>query len=178
VAVRHRLIKARPGVVWDVLADGGKYPQWVVGPSGVEPVRGQWPQTDAAIRYEVPIGPFRLSNETIVRRCEEGVGLELEAHAGPLGTARIAIELRPWSEHCLVIVDEHPLQGAGGLLHNAAFEVLIQLRHRAMLARLARLCESQPGNGRSGAEGAGAGPGGSEPASSSGGSGGSGSGHA
>ncbi|MFF9625001.1 SRPBCC family protein [Streptomyces griseosporeus] len=165
MAVRHRLIKARPGVVWDVLADGGKYPQWVVGPSGAEPVRGQWPQTDAAIRYEVPFGPFRLSNETIVRRCEEGVGLELEAHAGPLGTARIAIELRPWSDDCLVIVDEHPLQGAGGLLHNAGFEVLIQLRHRAMLARLARLCESEAGNGKSsGAEGAGSAPDGSNPA--------------
>jgi hypothetical protein len=40
-----------------------------------------------------------------------------------------------------VIVDEHPLQGAGGLLHNAGFELLIQLRHRAMLHRLAQLCE-------------------------------------
>ncbi|MFF9282989.1 SRPBCC family protein [Streptomyces griseosporeus] len=176
MAVRHRLIKARPGVVWDVLADGGKYPQWVVGPSGAEPVRGQWPQTGAALRYEVPVGPFRLSNETIVRRCEEGVGLELEAHAGPLGTARIAIELRPWGEHCLVIVDEHPLQGAGGLLHNAAFDVLIQLRHRAMLARLARLCESRRENGRSGAKDAERGHGGTEPAGSP--SGGAGSGHA
>jgi hypothetical protein len=35
------------------------------------------------------------------------------------------------------------LQGAGGTLHNAGFEVLIQLRHRTMLARLAGLCESE-----------------------------------
>jgi hypothetical protein len=87
----------------------------------------------------------RLDNETIVRHCEEGTRLELEAQAGPLGTARIAIELRPWGEHCLVIVDEHPLRGAGGRLHNVGFEALIQLRHRAMLARLARLCEAEAG---------------------------------
>ncbi|MFI9155566.1 SRPBCC family protein [Streptomyces sp. NPDC053367] len=141
MAVRHRLIKASPAVVWGVLADSGAYPRWVVGPSAAEPVRGQWPQTGAAIRYEIPLGPLRLSNETVVRRCEEGAALELEAHAGPLGTARIAIELRPWGEHCLVVVDEHPLQGAGGALHNVGFELLIQLRHRTMLHRLARLCE-------------------------------------
>ncbi|GAA3310297.1 SRPBCC family protein [Streptomyces cinereospinus] len=128
--------------MWAVLADGATYARWVVGPSAVEPVRGQWPQTGAAIRYEIPVGPLRLSNETVVRRCDEGEALELEAHAGPLGTARIAIELRPWGEHCLVLVDEHPLQGAGGLLHNAGFEVLIQLRHRAMLSCLAQLCEA------------------------------------
>ncbi|MEU3844281.1 SRPBCC family protein [Streptomyces sp. NPDC028635] len=143
MAVRHRLINARPGDVWEVLADGETYPRWVVGPCAAEPVRGQWPHKDAAIRYEIPLGPLRLSNETIVRRCEEGAALELEANAGPLGTARIAIELRPWGDGCLVIVDEHPLQGAGGLLHNAGFEVLIQVRHRAMLARLAKLCEAR-----------------------------------
>ncbi|GAB2756121.1 SRPBCC family protein [Streptomyces bullii] len=143
MAVRHQLIKVSPSAVWAVLADGSRYAEWVVGTSGSHPVRGQWPYVDAAIRYQVSLGPVKLSNETVVRRCEEGVCLELEAQAGVLGTARIAIELRPWGEHCLVIVDEHPLRGAGGRLHNVGFEALLQLRHRAMLARLARLCEDE-----------------------------------
>ncbi len=143
MAVRHRLIQVSPDAVWTVLADGERYAEWVVGTSRSSPLDGQWPRTGAVIRYEVRLGPLHLVNETVVRHCEEGVCLELEAHAGVLGTARIAIELRPWGEHCLVIVDEHPLQGAGGRLHNMGFEALIQLRHRAMLARLARLCESE-----------------------------------
>ena len=151
MAVRHRLIHAAPGVVWAVLADGTQYARWVVGTAQSQPVRGQWPQPHSALRYHVRLGPLDLSNETVVRHSQEGVSLELEAHAGVMGTARIAIELRPWGEDCLVIVDEHPLQGAGGRLHNVGFEVLIQLRHRAMLARLARLCESRtPGARRSG----------------------------
>ncbi|WP_333741811.1 SRPBCC family protein [Streptomyces sp. IBSBF 2806] len=149
MAVRHRLIKVSPQTVWAVLSDGGRYADWVVGTSSSEPVRGQWPQVGAAIGYEVRFGPLRLTNETVVRHCEEGSELELEAHAGVLGTARIAIELRPWGEHCLVIVDEHPLQGAGGRFHNAGAEALIQLRHRAMLARLARVCEEQDRSERS-----------------------------
>ncbi|MET9506354.1 SRPBCC family protein [Streptomyces sp. NPDC006622] len=141
MAVRHRLIKTSPRRVWAVLADGERYADWVVGTAETHPVRGQWPQVGAEIGYEVRFGPVRLTNRTVVRRCQEGAALELEARAGVLGTARIAIELRPWGEHCLVIVDEHPLQGAGGALHNAGVEALIQLRHRAMLARLATVCE-------------------------------------
>ncbi|MFE1029059.1 SRPBCC family protein [Streptomyces sp. NPDC058818] len=145
MAVRHRLIQASPAAVWDVLADGDRYVEWVVGPSEVVPKAGQWPQVGATIAYEVRLGPVRLNNESVVRHCVEGSVLELEAKAGRLGTARIAIELRPWGEQCLVIVDEHPLRGPGGLLHNVGVEALIQVRHRAMLARLAKLCESEAG---------------------------------
>ncbi|MEV7192659.1 SRPBCC family protein [Streptomyces sp. NPDC093510] len=143
MAQRHRLIRVSPDTVWSVLADGSRYAQWVVGTASSHPVRGRWPALGAAIEYEVRLGPLRATNETVVRRCEEGSILELEAKAGPLGTARIAIELRPWGEHCLVIVDEHPLRGAAGVLHNTAVEALIQLRHRAMLARLAQVCEAE-----------------------------------
>jgi hypothetical protein len=145
--VRHRLIKTSPQRVWSVIADGNRYAEWVVGAAASHPTRGQWPQVDAAIQYEVTLGPVRLRNQTIVRRCVDGSALELEANAGFLGTARIAMELRPWGEHCLIIVDEHPLQGAGGTLHNAGVEPFIQWRHRAMLARLARLCESGDARG-------------------------------
>ncbi|MEE1760209.1 MULTISPECIES: SRPBCC family protein [unclassified Streptomyces] len=143
MAVRHRLIKVSPQTVWDVLADGTRYAEWVVGTSASEPVRGQWPQVGSAIAYEIRVGPWRLSNETVVRYCDEGSELGLEARAGVLGTARISVELRPWGPYCLVIADEHPLQGMGGQLHNVGVEALIQLRHRTMLARLARLCEAE-----------------------------------
>ncbi|WP_221350939.1 SRPBCC family protein [Streptomyces beigongshangae] len=142
MAVRHRLIKKSPREVWAVLADGTRYADWVVGTASSYPVRGQWPQTHSAIGYEVRVGPLSFTNQTVVRACDEGHELELEAIAGPLGTARIAIELRPWGDHTLVIIDEHPLRGVGGFLHNAGVEGLIQLRHRAMLKRLADVCEN------------------------------------
>ncbi|GHJ28376.1 SRPBCC family protein [Streptomyces hygroscopicus subsp. hygroscopicus] len=150
MAIRHRLIKTSPQTVWGVLADGSRYGEWVVGTSTSHPVRGDWPHKDAVIGYEVRLGPLRLANETVVRSCDEGDGafaVELEAQAGFLGSARIAIELRPWGDHCLVIVDEHPLRGAGGALHNMGVEALIQVRHRAMLARLAKVCEGDAAQG-------------------------------
>ncbi|MFI0165816.1 SRPBCC family protein [Streptomyces sp. NPDC017095] len=146
MAVRHRVINAEPAAVWEVLADGHRYADWVVGTGASRPKRGQWPQKDASLEYEVRLGPLRLHNETVVRSCEEGSRLELEIIAGPLGTARCSIQLREWSDHTLVIVDEHPLRGAGAVLHNVGVETLIQLRHRAMLARLARCCEETANN--------------------------------
>ncbi|MBV1939019.1 SRPBCC family protein [Streptomyces sp. BV286] len=146
MAVRHRLIKKSPREVWAVLADGTRYADWVVGTASSYPVRGQWPKVDAAIAYEVRVGFYGFTNETVVRACDEGRELELEAKAGPLGTARIAIELRPWGEDTLVVIDEHPLRGVGGTLHNVGVEALIQLRHRTMLKRLADVCEH--GRGR------------------------------
>ncbi|WP_151769676.1 SRPBCC family protein [Streptomyces abyssomicinicus] len=141
MAKRHRLIRATPEEVWGILADGGRYADWVVGTARSRPVRGDWPEVGAAITYEIRLGPLRLHNETVVRRCLPGRELELEAKAGPLGTARIALELRSWGDDTLIIVDEHPLQGAGGKIHNVAVEALIQLRHREMLRRLEEVCE-------------------------------------
>ncbi len=145
MAVRHRLIKASPRSVWAVLEDGTRYADWVVGTSSSEPVRGHWPQLGSAIGYEIRLGPVTLHNETVVRRLVPGELLELEAKAGPLGTARIAIEVHTWGDYSLVKVDEHPLRGAGGRVHNVVVEALIQIRHRAMLARLAELCETEAG---------------------------------
>ncbi|WP_405812941.1 MULTISPECIES: hypothetical protein [unclassified Streptomyces] len=59
-----------------------------------------------------------------------------------MGTARIFLQLRRWGEETLLVCDEHPLRGLGGTLHNPVSEAALQLRHRGMLARLARLVEN------------------------------------
>ncbi|MFE1285694.1 SRPBCC family protein [Streptomyces sp. NPDC058751] len=142
MAVRHRLIHKSPEAVWDVLCDAGRFEEWVVGTSRVEADEGRWPELGATLRYEITIGPVTLRNRTVVRRSEPNTALELEADSGALGTARIAMELRPWGEHTLLILDEHPLRGPGGALHNGLLDAALQVRHRAMLRRLARLCEA------------------------------------
>jgi uncharacterized protein YndB with AHSA1/START domain len=141
MAVRHKLISASPEEVWAVLADGTRYADWVVGTSGSRPVAGDWPALDAEIEYTVEAGPWTLAGRTVVRRVEPGTLLELEADSGKLGTARIALELRPWGRETLVVLDEHPLRGPGGAVHNAAVDALAQLRHRCMLGRLADVVE-------------------------------------
>jgi uncharacterized protein YndB with AHSA1/START domain len=143
MAVWHQLIERSPGQVWAVLADPGQYSRWVVGVADSQPGRGAWPEMGAELGYRVVFGPWSGNGRTTVRRCEPPAILELEADSGRLGTARIAFDVRPWGEQdSLVIVDEHPLRGPAGALHNVALDLMIQLRHRSMLGRLAALVEA------------------------------------
>ncbi|MER5515322.1 SRPBCC family protein [Streptomyces sp. NPDC002763] len=145
MAVHHQLIRRPPHAVWAVLADPTCYEKWVVGPTSSEPLDQTWPAVGSRLRYTVRLGPWSGDGVTTVRHQESGSELELEASFKPLGTARIFLQLRPWGEEeTLVICDEHPLRGLGGTLHSSASEALLLLRHRGMLARLARLVERDP----------------------------------
>ncbi|MEU1019177.1 SRPBCC family protein [Streptomyces sp. NPDC005900] len=141
MAVRHQLVKSPPAKVWEVLEDPHRYADWVVGTHDSRPLDTKWPAVGSRLEYTVQVGPWKLAGHTVVRHLAKPDRLELEAYSGALGTARIAIEVRSWGAHTLVIVDEHPLQGPGGALHNAAIDALVQLRHRSMLSRLAEVVE-------------------------------------
>ena len=144
MAVRHALVRRAPEAVWSVLSDGRQYATWVVGTAQTREADSDWPQVGSEIHYAVRLGPVTLRNRTVVRICEPPSRLELEAVAGPLGTARIAIQVKPWGAgETLVIVDEHPLRGPGSRMHIAPVDLLIQLRHRRMLSRLAEVVESR-----------------------------------
>ncbi len=58
-------------------------------------------------------GPVNFRDSCVVRICEPGRRLELEARADPFGTARIAIEFNPRVEHTVAILDDHLLLGPG-----------------------------------------------------------------
>ncbi|MFD9003317.1 SRPBCC family protein [Streptomyces sp. NPDC059582] len=148
MAVRHQLIRRPPPEVWAVLADPTQYGEWVVGPTESVPLDEGWPGTGARLRYTLRLGPWSAEGVTTVRHSEPGRELELEASFKALGTARIFLELRPWGEETLVICDEHPLRGLGGTLHNPVSETFLQLRHRGMLARLAKAVEQRSSGAR------------------------------
>lgn len=140
VAVRNVLVEASPEQVWSVLADGWAYRDWVVGTREIRAVDDGWPAVGTSIHFTAGGGPLTVRDRTTVRISEPNHRLELEAHA-PMGTARIAIRLEPWDDECLVVMDEHPLRGAGFALHTGLLEAFLQLRHRRMLRLLANVVE-------------------------------------
>ena len=127
-----------------MLADGERYAEWVVGTQRIRSADGDWPQVGSAIHFDFGLGPFTISDRVLVRVHEPPGQLELEAHAGVFGTARIAIEIMAWGADTLVIVDEHPLRGIGGALHSVPNDMLIHLRNRRMLRNLQRIVEERP----------------------------------
>ncbi|WP_030461970.1 SRPBCC family protein, partial [Kitasatospora sp. NRRL B-11411] len=138
MAQRQRLIDSPPEQVWDVLSNPRSYAQWVVGTQDVLDADDHWPEVGARLRFLVGLGPAALEDTCVVRICEPGRRLELEAAAAPFGTARIAFSLIPWDRHTLLILDEHPLRGLGARLENPLTEFVLHLRNRRLLTNLAR----------------------------------------
>jgi uncharacterized protein YndB with AHSA1/START domain len=141
MAVVNVLIRRAPEQVWAVLADGSAYAEWVVGTRSIRAVDDGWPALGRAIHYTVGVGPLALRGTTTVRHLEPGRELGLEADAGPLGSARISIQLTPWGEDTVAVVDEHPLSGPAYWLHNPLADTVLLVRGWPMMRNLARLVE-------------------------------------
>src|SRR5581483_2146654 len=140
VAVLNVLINRDPKQVWDVLADGRAYAEWVVGTKRIREVDPNWPAEGSRIHYTVGAGRFTVEDITTVRLVEPERRLELEANAGWVGSARVSISLLPWGkDRTLVIVDEHPLTGVGARMHTMLADILLGFRNRRMMRALARV---------------------------------------
>lgn len=79
--------------VWDVLADGWTYSQWVVGNSRMRAADADWPAEGSAIRHSIGVWPAVIDDETVVERCVRHEELVLLAKLGPAGAARITLRL-------------------------------------------------------------------------------------
>src|SRR3954453_22106703 len=135
MATNSRTFAVARDAVWRVLADGHTYASWVVGTSALRDVDEHWPGTGSRLHYRVGRGPLRHDGHTEVLSVDEGKRLELEAHAWPLGTARIELTLedapdgRCPNDGCRVDMVEHPAQGSAAALHNPIGDGLLKLRN-------------------------------------------------
>ena len=97
--------------VWDVIADGWTYAQWVVGNSRTRAVDRDWPEAGAAIRHSVGVWPLVINDETVVESCDAPSELVLRAYAGPFGAAQITLRLHETPGGCRVEMIELPVEG-------------------------------------------------------------------
>ncbi|MFE7393386.1 SRPBCC family protein [Streptomyces sp. NPDC057582] len=144
MGARHQLIAREPSVHWAVPEDESRYADWMVGTFDSAPGNGRWPEGGSSTEYTARVGPKEFHGRTTVRRLDAPRTPELESHAGPLSTARIAFDIRPLNDKTLAILDEPPLRGLGGGLHNTVLDAFAQIRHRGMLRRLAKVVGGMP----------------------------------
>ena len=127
--------------VWDVLADGWAYSQWVVGNSRTRAVDSHWPEPGAAIRHSVGIWPLVINDQTVVESCTPPHELVLHAGLGRLGAARIIVRLKEIPNGCRVEMIEVPVEGLIGHIPDRAALVGVAPRNRECLWRLAAMAE-------------------------------------
>ncbi|MEV6397403.1 SRPBCC family protein [Streptomyces sp. NPDC051907] len=147
MARNRRLILSSPAEVWSLLSDGHRYGEWVTGTQQVLAADPHWPDVGARLRVRVGVGSLTLEDTCVVRICDPQRRLELEAKADPFGAARIAMNLIPWGEHTLVVLDWHPLRGPGTRMHGLPVDYVVAIRNGMMLTKLARIAVREHGGG-------------------------------
>ncbi|MDO3701417.1 SRPBCC family protein [Micromonospora sp. C28SCA-DRY-2] len=93
-----RTIPTPPERIFAVLADGWSYASWVVGAAHIRAVDDGWPAVGTRVQHRVGPWPLQIEDQTVVRAMEPNRLLELDAHAGRLGVARVRLALEPVSE--------------------------------------------------------------------------------
>jgi len=136
-----REVEASRQAVWDVLANGWTYSQWVVGNSRTRAVDSQWPEPGSAIRHSIGVWPLVINDQTVVESCTPGKELVLHAGLGLFGAARITMRLSEIPSGCRVEMIEVPVEGIIGLIPDRLALVGIYPRNRECLLRLAAMSE-------------------------------------
>ncbi|AXK36969.1 SRPBCC family protein [Streptomyces armeniacus] len=150
MARNRRLVLSPPSEVWALLSDGYRYGEWVTGTQRILAADPHWPAVGARLRVRVGVGGVSLDDTCVVRICEPERRLELEAKADPFGAARIAINLIPWGEHTLLVLDWHALRGPGTRMHGLPVDYLVAVRNGMMLTKLARIALREQGRAPAG----------------------------
>jgi hypothetical protein len=141
MATVTKRMNCSPNDVFDVLRDGWRYTNWVVGTSHMRAVDAAWPAPGSKLHHCSGVWPIATRDETIVDRCEDNQRLELTAKGGWLGSAKIVIGIEPDGDGTVVTLTETPVAGPGEWLHNPLNDALLRRRNVEALERLAAMSE-------------------------------------
>jgi hypothetical protein len=140
--IRH--IAASRERVWEVLADGWTYSQWVVGNSRIRAVDEDWPEPGSTIHHTIGLWPLAINDETVVERCTPQEELVLLATLTPFAAARITLRLADIPDGCRVEMQEVPASWPLRLIPDRVALAAAWPRNRECLSRLASLIEHRP----------------------------------
>jgi hypothetical protein len=127
--------------VWNVIADGWTYSQWVVGNTRMRAVDPNWPAPGSTIHHTIGIWPLVLNDETVVESCIPEEELVLLAKGRPLAAARITLRLSDTPNGSCIEMEEVPVGGPLKWIPRRLALAAVYPRNRECLERLAALAE-------------------------------------
>ena len=148
MAVNEIHIDAPPERVFAVLADWRSYGDWVVGSRLMRGADPGFPAAGTRFHHQIGWGPLNLNDHTTVLEVDQPRRLVLKAKARPLGTAVVALDMRPDGGGTRVVMREDPGDSATAFVFNPLTHLLVRGRNTESLQRLKRLAEERPDVGR------------------------------
>ncbi|MCW3844176.1 SRPBCC family protein [Micromonospora yasonensis] len=137
MAIVEKVIDAPPERVFDVLADGWTYSDWVVGTAHVRDVDATWPRAGSRLHHRAGPWPLSLQDTSTVLACEAPHRLVLRAGIWPAGEAKVAFTLDPLpGDRTRVIIGEEFVAGPLHWIRNKLNDLVLHQRNRETLNRL------------------------------------------
>lgn len=127
--------------VWDVVADGWTYSQWVVGNTRMRAVAPDWPAAGSKIHHTIGVWPVVVNDETVVESCTPLEELVLLARVRPFGGARITLRLVDVHDGTRIEMAEVPVGGPLNWVPHRLALLLVYPRNCECVERLAALAE-------------------------------------
>ncbi|MFV8173513.1 SRPBCC family protein [Mycolicibacterium peregrinum] len=127
--------------VWDVIADGWTYSQWVVGNTRMRAVDASWPAPGSVIHHTIGIWPVVINDETEVESCKPAAEIMLLAKTRPFGMARIVLRLTDTPTGSRVEMAEVPVGGPLNWIPRRLALLAVYPRNRESIERLVSLAE-------------------------------------
>ncbi|HXV94227.1 MAG TPA: SRPBCC family protein [Pseudonocardia sp.] len=138
------MTSASPDAVWKVLADGWRYPTWVVGAARIRAVGADWPAVGSQLHHSLGGWPVLIDDSTRVETVSPGSKLVLRGRGWPLGEVEISLLLEPADDGgCEIVMREDVVSGPTRLMPRALRALLMGPRNRETLNRLAYLAEAR-----------------------------------
>ncbi|WP_410814097.1 SRPBCC family protein [Micromonospora sp. 067-2] len=131
------MIEAPPEQVFEVLADGWTYSDWVVGTAHVRNVDDAWPRVGSQLHHRAGPWPFSLQDASTVLTCDPPHRLVLRAGLWPAGEAIVTFSLEPVGAGATrVRLGEDFAAGPLRWVRNKVNDRVLHLRNRETLRRL------------------------------------------
>lgn len=145
MAKNARIIAADPDTVFRVLSNGWLYASWVVGASRMRNVDDSWPEPGARLHHSVGLWPWLIDDSTSVVAWDAPRRAVLQARGWPVGEARVALEVRPHPKGSIVKIVEDANRGPGVAIPRPLRTLMLRIRNKETLNRLAYLAEGGAG---------------------------------
>lgn len=128
-----------PEAVWETLADPAAYADWVVGSRAIRDADEDWPAAGTRFGHTLGLGPLTIRDETESLEARTPRRLRMLAHARPLGSAQVTLEITPETGGALVRMTERPTGALSLLELNPLFRLATRVRNGWSLERLEHL---------------------------------------
>ncbi|WBC15198.1 SRPBCC family protein [Micromonospora sp. WMMA1998] len=144
MAVVEKVIDAPPEQVFEVLADGWTYSDWVVGTTHVRDVDDDWPRVGSRLHHRAGPWPLSLQDASTVLECRAPHRLVLRAGLWPAGEAIVAFVLEPLDDgRTRVTIGEDFAAGPLRWVRTKLNDLVLHLRNKETLARLSDIATRQ-----------------------------------